>query len=75
MFGVCFKALIMLMAMVLLGLTEPANAQQDAEGAAPAFKEGDVITYENIEALKQRLAKPIWAREDMRAAADRQVAD
>jgi len=43
----------------------PALAQQDAEGAGgPSFKEGDVITFENIEALKPYLPEEFWNSRD-----------
>ena len=64
MSGVRFIAAGWIFAMVSAGLSPVANAQQDAEGAAPSFKEGDVITIDGVEALKPYLPKEFWNNRD-----------
>jgi len=41
-----------------------AAAQEDASGAGPTFKEGDVITYDQVEALKPYLPEEFWNNRD-----------
>ncbi len=50
-----FIAAAWVIAVASWGIPQVASAQQDAEGAAPGFKEGDVITYEGVGALKPYL--------------------
>jgi hypothetical protein len=42
----------------------PAGAAEDASSAAPTFKEGDVITYEQIEKLQPFLPDEFWENRD-----------
>ena len=39
-------------------------AQQDAEGTGPGFKQGDIITYENLDLLKEYLPDAFWDNRD-----------
>ena len=41
-----------------------ALAQEDAGGAAPSFKDGDVITYDTLEALRPFLPDEFWDNRD-----------
>ncbi|MDG2049753.1 MAG: DUF1329 domain-containing protein, partial [Myxococcota bacterium] len=53
------------MLALVLGLAPLAvDAQQDAEGSAPTFKEGDVITAENVDALRPYLPEEFWDNRD-----------
>ncbi len=50
-----------------LALTLPTTtgwAQEDAGGAGPTFQEGDVITFEKIEALRRYLPDEFWNNRD-----------
>jgi hypothetical protein len=47
-----------------LGLALPATAQEDVGPGAPTFKEGDVITLDNVESLKPFLPAEFWANRD-----------
>jgi len=52
---------------VLLGalVCAPAVAEQtDAGGAVPAFKEGDVLTYDDVEKLREFLPDQFWDNRD-----------
>ncbi|UCE85794.1 MAG: DUF1329 domain-containing protein [Deltaproteobacteria bacterium] len=51
-------------AAAVLGLATPTLAQEDATVTGPAFKEGDVITYDKIEALRPYLPEEFWANRD-----------
>lgn len=64
MSGVRFIAAGWVFAMVSAGISPVANAQQDAEGAAPSFKEGDVITVDGVDVLKPYLPKEFWNNRD-----------
>ena len=58
-------ALITLTAGGLLAMMVGAGqAQEDAGGGAPSFKEGDVITYDNVEALRPYLPEAFWNNRD-----------
>ena len=46
--------------LVAAGLAAPAQAQEDASVSGPAFKEGDVITFDRMDALKQYLPPEFW---------------
>jgi hypothetical protein len=41
-----------------------AQAQEDTEGVGPTFKEGDVIGFEKIDALRPFLPKEFWDNRD-----------
>ncbi len=41
-----------------------AQAQQDAEGVAPTFKQGDVLTMDQIDALRPYLPEEFWDNRD-----------
>lgn len=49
--------------LVLLAAAAPARAQDDA-GAAPSFREGDVLDIGDIEKLRPYLPKEVWANRD-----------
>jgi len=40
------------------------SAQEDAGSGGPTFKEGDVITFDNIDQIKGYLPKEFWANRD-----------
>ncbi len=42
----------------------PALSQEDAGGAGPTFQEGDVITFEKIDALRRYLPDEFWNNRD-----------
>ncbi|MCH8817547.1 MAG: DUF1329 domain-containing protein, partial [Chloroflexi bacterium] len=44
--------------------TATAVAQEDAGGAGPTFKEGDVIDFERIDAVRQFLPEDFWNNRD-----------
>ncbi len=48
---------------LLLSVT-PALSQEDAGGAGPTFQEGDVITFEKIDALRRYLPDEFWNNRD-----------
>jgi len=50
--------------ILALGAPRAAHAAEDTSGAAPTFKEGDVISYEQIESLKNFLPPEFWANRD-----------
>jgi hypothetical protein len=52
--------------LLLLALLVPSQglAQEDAGGAAPTFKEGDVISFEELDALQPFLPDEFWANRD-----------
>ncbi len=39
-------------------------AQEDAGSGGPAFREGDVITFDNVDSLRQYLPDEFWANRD-----------
>jgi len=41
-----------------------ASAQEDTGGAAPTFKEGDVVTFDKVEALRPYLPEEFWSNRD-----------
>jgi hypothetical protein len=51
-------------AAALLVAATPALSQEDAGGAGPTFQEGDVITFEKIDALRRYLPDEFWANRD-----------
>ncbi len=53
-----------LIAAALLFSTAPALSQEDAGGAGPTFQEGDVITFEKIDALRRYLPDEFWNNRD-----------
>ena len=42
----------------------PVTAQEDAGGAGPTFQEGDVITFEKIDAIKPYVPDEFWNNRD-----------
>jgi len=48
----------------LLFAATPALSQEDAGGAGPTFQEGDVITFERIDALRRYLPDEFWSNRD-----------
>ncbi len=42
----------------------PALAQEDAGGAGPTFKEGDIITFDKLDALRRYLPEEFWNNRD-----------
>ncbi len=53
-----------LSALVLLLSAAPVFSQEDAGGAGPTFQEGDVITFEKIDALRRYLPDEFWSNRD-----------
>jgi hypothetical protein len=54
-----------LVAIALVSLAVGSvQAQEDAEGMGPSFKEGDVITFEQVNALKPYVPEEFWANRD-----------
>jgi hypothetical protein len=55
-----------LIALTLAGvlIAVPAVAQEDSSGAAPTFKEGDIITLEKVDALRPFLPDEFWNNRD-----------
>ncbi|NNL68135.1 MAG: DUF1329 domain-containing protein [Myxococcales bacterium] len=51
-------------AFLLVFTVAPARAQEDAGVAGPSFKEGDVITFDKIDSLRQFLPPEFWANRD-----------
>jgi hypothetical protein len=51
-------------AVVAMVWSAAASAQEDTGGAGPTFKEGDVITFDSIEAIKPYLPPEFWANRD-----------
>jgi hypothetical protein len=56
--------LVALCSAALLVAATSAVAQEDAEGGAPAFKEGDIITFDKLDSLKPYLPKQFWNNRD-----------
>ncbi len=56
----------LLVVLMLMTLVAPALAQaaEDADGLTPAFKEGDVVTFDQIEKLKPFLPEEFWDNRD-----------
>ena len=50
--------------LALLFSVAPAFGQEDADGAAPTFQEGDVITFEKIDALRRYIPDEFWNNRD-----------
>ncbi|MEE2673500.1 MAG: DUF1329 domain-containing protein [Myxococcota bacterium] len=59
-----FRMLAGLSALALLFSVAPAVGQEDAGGAGPTFQEGDVITFEKIDALRRYLPDEFWNNRD-----------
>ncbi len=53
-----------LSALALLFSVAPAFGQEDAGGAGPTFQEGDVITFEKIDALRRYIPDEFWNNRD-----------
>ena len=51
--------LLALVAMLTAPLFQAA-AQEDSSGMGPTFKEGDIITYEQVDALRPYLPEEFW---------------
>jgi hypothetical protein len=49
---------------LVLALAAPVRAQEDVGVTGPAFKEGDVITYDKLDSLKPFLPPEFWANRD-----------
>jgi uncharacterized protein DUF1329 len=47
-----------------LGVATPALAAEDAGAAAPQFKQGDVISFDQVDKLKPFLPDEFWANRD-----------
>jgi len=59
------RFLVSLSVFGLLAAAAPlAYAADDAPAGAPTFKEGDVITFDKLDSLKEFLPKEIWANRD-----------
>ena len=56
--------LVVLLTALTLAMVATASAQEDAGGVGPAFKEGDVITMDKIEAIKPYLPSEFWTNRD-----------
>jgi len=56
--------LLTLASLALLLSTAPAAAQQDAGSGGPAFKEGDIITFDNIDTIRDYLPPEFWTNRD-----------
>ena len=52
------------LAVALAFAAGPSFAQEDVKPGAPTFKEGDVVTYDKIEALKPFLPPEFWDNRD-----------
>jgi len=59
----CVRALIALV-LFAIALSPAASAQQDAGDSGPSFKEGDVITFDNVDAIRRYLPSEFWANRD-----------
>jgi len=58
---------VQIMVLASLGLALVAGAvhsQEDAGGGAPSFKEGDVITFDQLDALRPYLPEAFWNNRD-----------
>jgi hypothetical protein len=60
------RALTLIIAASLLALTAPAlgNAAEDAGALTPTFKEGDVVTFDQVEKLRPFLPDEFWDNRD-----------
>jgi len=56
------RAITALLAAILLAA--PALAQEDVSPGAPTFKEGDIISFDNVDAIKPFLPPEFWANRD-----------
>jgi hypothetical protein len=56
--------MVMLAGLAVAVFAPSAFAQVDAEGSAPSFKEGDIITYDKLDALKAFLPEAFWDNRD-----------
>ncbi|MGH0034392.1 MAG: DUF1329 domain-containing protein [Myxococcota bacterium] len=54
----------LLLAWGLVALPTASLAQEDAGGMGPTFKEGDVITFDNLEAIRPYLPEEFWNNRD-----------
>ncbi len=54
----CFAGVLLAMSGI------SAQAQEDAEGMAPTFKEGDIITFDKIDAIKPFIPAAFWNNRD-----------
>jgi hypothetical protein len=50
--------------LLAFALAAPVAAQEDAGVSGPSFKEGDVITFDQIDSLKPYLPQEFWANRD-----------
>ncbi|MGI9433113.1 MAG: DUF1329 domain-containing protein [Myxococcota bacterium] len=55
---------ILLLSLVVFSFAVPVFAQEDTGPGAPTFKEGDVITMDQIDSLKPFLPAEFWANRD-----------
>ena len=51
-------------ALIVSALASAAPAQEDVAPGAPSFKEGDTITFDQVESLKAFLPPEFWANRD-----------
>jgi hypothetical protein len=58
------RFLLYLAAAATLCFGSSALAQEDAGAEAPSFKEGDVITFEQLDALRRYLPDEFWNNRD-----------
>jgi hypothetical protein len=64
MSGASRSLVVTLAGLAVAVLAPSAFAQVDAEGGAPSFKEGDIITYDKLDALKPFIPKDFWDNRD-----------
>ncbi|MCP5070626.1 MAG: DUF1329 domain-containing protein, partial [bacterium] len=50
--------------LLCLFFVSAASAQEDAGGAGPTFSEGDVIDFEQLEAIRPFLPEEFWSNRD-----------
>jgi hypothetical protein len=55
---------LVLAGLLVLAFAAPVHAQEDAGVSGPAFKEGDVITFDKLDSLKPFLPPEFWANRD-----------
>jgi hypothetical protein len=58
------RALLVSLALGFAALAPPALAQEDVAPGAPTFKEGDIISMDQVEKLKPFLPEEFWANRD-----------
>src|SRR5262245_57831921 len=58
------RALLVSLALGLALLASPALAQEDVAPGAPSFKEGDIVSLDQVEKLKPFLPEEFWSNRD-----------